>query len=366
MIHETPLVGYYILSLRETTLLSRTKSKRTLAESRPIVHNGAGSLETPALASPMIRFTLLFTTMVLVGASSIVAEPQGSSSAKDDQFYQAKVYPILSTQCFSCHSHKEKKSKGGLMLDSRGAVLQGGDDGAVVVPGKPEESLLLKAVEHSANVQPMPPKSKLTDEQIAILKEWIQRGVPGPAINNAMKARPAGTITTDEKAYWAFQPVKRVEPPIVSDAVWGKNPLDRFIRDRLEKEGLQPSPVAEPHALIRRLYFDLVGLPPSPEEVAAFAAKPTEMAYEQMVDRLLASPAYGERWARFWLDLVRYAESDGYKADDYRPLAWRYRDYVISSFNSDKPAARRRSRPPCGSCWSNWLAMSWLRMIPKH
>lgn len=291
----------------------------------------------------MIRFPFLFAWLAAMGtvyATVAVAEPQESISSRDNQFYQDKIYPILSAKCFSCHSHREKKSKGGLMLDSIGAVLQGGDDGAVVIPGKPEQSLLMKAVEHAADVPHMPPKGKLTTEQIALLKEWIQRGAPGPAVINAMKVRPAGKITAEDKAYWAFQPVNRPELPVVSDPAWVKNPVDCFVRDRLEKEGLQPAPLAEPHSLIRRLYFDLVGLPPSPDEVAAFVARPTELAYGQIVDRLLASPAYGERWASFWLDLVRYAESDGYKADDYRPLAWRYRDYIISSFNNDKPFNR--------------------------
>src|SRR5260221_472891 len=150
----------------------------------------------------MFRFSFPFALCVTIGivyATATVAEPQDSVSVRDDQFYQTKVYPILSAQCFSCHSHREKKSKGGLMLDSRGAVLQGGDDGAVVVPGKPEQSLLMKAIEYAPDVPHMPPKGKLAKEQLAILKEWIQRGAPGPAVANVMKVRPAGKITAEDK-----------------------------------------------------------------------------------------------------------------------------------------------------------------------
>jgi hypothetical protein len=267
-------------------------------------------------------------------------QPSGGLSAADLQFYQQKVQPILSAQCFSCHSHKEKKSKGGLMLDSRVAVLQGGDDGIVVVPGQPEASLLIHAVLHDEDAPHMPPKGKLNQDQVAILREWIKRGAPGPASISGMKVRPPGKITEADKAYWAFRPIKQVGPPSVRDRDWNKNPIDQFIKARLDQEGLAQAPVAKPEALLRRLYFDLIGLPPTPEQVAAFLANPTQAAYEETVDRLLASPAYGERWARFWLDLVRYSESDGYKADDYRPTAWRYRDYVIGSFNRDKPFDR--------------------------
>lgn len=226
------------------------------------------------------------------------------------------------------------------MLDSRAAVLQGGDDGVAVVPGQPAQSLLIHAITHADDAPHMPPKSRLSQDQVAVLKEWIKRGVPGPASISGMKVRSPGKITQVDKTYWAFAPIKPVNPPSPSDEEWNKNPIDQFIKVRLEKEGLASAPIAKPEGLLRRLSFDLIGLPPSPDPVAAFAARPTEAAYAQIVDRLLASPAYGERWARFWLDLVRYAESDGYKADDYHPNAWRYRDYVVSSLNRDKPFDR--------------------------
>jgi mono/diheme cytochrome c family protein len=283
------------------------------------------------------RCCLIFA---LLAAATVTAGPPAGASLSDQAFYARKVQPILAANCFACHSHKEKKSKGGLMLDSRGAVLLGGDDGAVVVAGKPDESLLIKAVTHTDNAPRMPPKGELSVEQVAILREWIARGVPGPVAMNGMQARPAGRITADDKAYWAFQPIREPALPTVADPRWANNPIDRFIRARLDKEALSSSPPAETRALIRRLCFDLTGLPPTPPDVAAFMAEPNDAAYERLVDRLLASKGYGERSARFWLDLVRYAESDGYKADDYRPHAWRYRDYVIASFNNDKPFDR--------------------------
>ena len=254
--------------------------------------------------------------------------------------FTGKVKPVLEERCFKCHSHASGKSKGGLLLDSRAALLAGGDDGVVIVPGKPEESPLLKAIRQEDEDTKMPPKGdKLTDAEIAAITEWIKLGAPWPgeAAGKVAKA-PRGIITEEDRQWWAFQPVKNVTPPKSESG----NPIDGFIRARLEKEGLTPAPEASRAVLIRRVTFDLTGLPPTPEEVAAFVdgANGSHEPYEQLVDRLLASPRYGERMARHWLDLVRYADGDGYRADDYRPDAWRFRDYVIRAFNDDKPYDR--------------------------
>ncbi|HYF35785.1 MAG TPA: DUF1549 domain-containing protein, partial [Prosthecobacter sp.] len=201
-----------------------------------------------------------------------------------------------------------------------------------------DASLLIKAVSYADPEMEMPPDGKLPDDQIAILKQWILMGAPWPEaeVAAAKAARIPGQITDEDRAWWAFQPVKN--PPVPQAA--SPSPIDAFILAKLKSEGLAPSPEATPHELVRRLYFDLTGLPPTPEEAAAFIADYTtgkDRAYERLVDKLLASPRYGERWAQHWLDLARYAESEGYRLDSYRPNAWPYRDYVIQSLNDDKP-----------------------------
>ena len=281
----------------------------------------------------IIRF--LSCSGLAIGLSLVRA---GAASA---DFFHQQVEPILRENCFKCHSHSADKIKGGLLLDSRSAALAGGDSGPVLVPGDPEKSLLVEAIRYANEELQMPPKGKkLSSEQIATLTEWVKQGAVWPEDSSSpLKTRRKGGITSEDRQWWAFQPIAKVNPP-PSAAGWGVNEIDRFILARLKTEGLQPAPRAEKAALLRRVYFDVTGLPPSPEEVDAFLADTTPDAYARVVDRLLASPRYGERWATHWLDLVRYAESDGYKADDYRPNAWRYRDYVIDAFNSDKPYDR--------------------------
>jgi mono/diheme cytochrome c family protein len=274
---------------------------------------------------------LVLVTGFVVASSSRAAEPTRAQA----EFFENKVRPILAENCFRCHSAAQNKTKGNLTLDTLAGALKGGDTGPAIVPGKPGDSLLIKAIRHEE--PKMPPKNKLTDAQIAILTEWVKSGAPWPG---SKAARTPGKITDADRQWWAFQPVRAGTPPAVENADWSANPIDRFIYHRLQSEGLQPSSQADRATLIRRMSFDLHGLPPSPEEVAAFVADPSPTAYEQLVDRLLASPRYGERWARQWLDLVRYAESDGFRIDDFRPDAWRYRDYVIRALNADKPYDR--------------------------
>jgi cytochrome c553 len=251
-----------------------------------------------------------------------------------------QVYSILQENCFKCHSHSAEKIKGGLVLDSLDGMLTGGDSGPVLVPGEPEKSLLIKTIRYTDEDLQMPPSKdggkKLSEQQVAAIEQWVKDGAVWPGQSGKPK-KARGKITDDDRKWWAFQPVAKPEPPQVNDRGWAKNDIDRFIFQALERNGLRPSVEASRVALARRIYFDLWGLPPSPEEIESFVSDQSADAYEKLVDKLLASPRYGERWARHWLDLVRYADSDGYRIDDLRPTAWRYRDYVIDAFNNDKP-----------------------------
>ena len=276
---------------------------------------------------------VLLFSLLLIPVATFAAENQG------DVFFREKVQPILSQHCFKCHSHGEKM-KANLLVDSREALLTGGDTGPAIVPGDPAKSLLIEAIGYKNQDMQMPPKGeKLTDAQVATLTEWVKAGARWPEVpGQKMKSRPRGKITDEDRQWWAFKPVAKVEPPPAN--AWCVNEIDRFIFASLNAAKLKPAPVADKTALVRRVYFDLIGLPPTPEQAAAFVADSAPDAYAKLVDKLLASPRHGERWARHWLDLVRYAESDGYRADDYRPNAWRYRDYVIASINGDKPYDR--------------------------
>jgi hypothetical protein len=239
-------------------------------------------------------------------------------------FFDQKVRPVLVRHCYRCHSHAAKKMRGGLALDSRSGWQTGGDSGPAVVPGKSDESLLVKAVRHADPAPKMPPKGKLSDDEIALLVEWIQRGAPDPRT----APKPAA------ETWWSLRPLTR--PAVTGDA----NPIDAFVLKKLREQGLSMAPGADRRTLIRRLTFDLHGLPPTPEEVAAFEADRSPDAYAKLVERLLASPRYGERWARHWLDAVHFAETHGTEHDLIRPNAWRYRDYVIDRLNADVPYGR--------------------------
>ncbi len=278
---------------------------------------------------------LLLLADVVPGAE--LRDPVPDHSA----FYQTRVQPILADNCFRCHSHQADKIKANLVLDSREGLLKGGETGPAVVPGEPDKSLLLKAVMYADEDLRMPPKKKLSNDQIAILAEWIKIGAPYSAATTNLASKAKGKrITAEDRKWWSFQPIKITEPPKTLDNQWARNPVDQFILDGLLKAGLAPAPEAEKPTLIRRAYFDLIGLPPSSEQVENFITDKSPRAYEHMIDELLSNPHYGEKWARHWLDLVRYAESDGYKSDGFRPNAWRYRDYVIRALNDDKPYNR--------------------------
>ncbi len=288
------------------------------------------------------RAAALGAMIVALYSGPVLAADAPSPSPAQLQFFESKVRPVLVENCQKCHG--EKKQESSLRLDSRAAILTGGDRGPAVVPEKPDDSLLLKAVNHEADLE-MPPKPsrQLSKEQIANLTTWVKSGAAWPgdqATAGFTPRRPGMKITDRDRAHWAFQPVKRPSLPPVKETAWVANPIDAFVLAKLEAKGLHPNPPAEKHELIRRLYYDLTGLPPTPAEVDAFVADASPGAYEAVVDRLLASPHYGEHWARHWMDLVRYAESNSYERDDTKPHVWRFRDYLIRSFNHDKPYDR--------------------------
>ncbi|MEP7339858.1 MAG: DUF1549 domain-containing protein [Acidobacteriota bacterium] len=261
---------------------------------------------------------------------------QAGGAAPD--LFKEKIAPILEQNCVICHGAKVQRS--GLDLRTEEAVLKGGARGAAIVPGSPEKSLLYKLIKHTEEPAMPMGMDKLSDTEIAIVAEWITQLQPktiAAASDGAPVRQPGYSITDKDRQFWSF--VKPVRPavPKVKDRAWVKNQVDAFVLAGLEAKGLKPSPAAPPRELLRRVYFDLIGLPPSPEEMAAFLKDPSEKAYAQVVEKLLASQHYGERWGRHWLDLARYADSGGYEFDVDRPHAWRYRDWVIKAFNADMP-----------------------------
>jgi hypothetical protein len=251
------------------------------------------------------------------------------------RFFETQVRPILEKNCLACHG--PDKQKGNLRLDARDAVLKGGDSGPAVDLKNSDASLLLKAVGYQHELLRMPPKGPLPKEQVTVLRQWIARGVPHPSTLAGVTKNP---MQNDGKDHWAFRSPVRPELPAVGDPGWCRNPIDRFILARLEKEKLTPTPEADRVTLLRRLSLTLTGLPPSFAEVEAFVKDASTDAYERQVDRLLASPAYGERWGRFWLDVARYADSNGLDENVAFGNAWRYRDEVIRAFNEDRPYDR--------------------------
>ena len=258
-------------------------------------------------------------------------------------FYEKEVKPLLAQHCLKCHG-AEAKVKGGLNLATRAGALAGGDTGPAFDPKDPAASLLLKAVGYKDEAMRMPPKGKLADHDIAVFEKWAKGGLAYPAdklgaavAQSAPPKHKGGVVDDEARRYWAYVPVKRPAPPAVKDTAWVKNPIDAFILAKIEAKGLKPVKPADRVALARRAYYDLLGLPPTPEQIDEFAADAAPDAWEKLVDRLLASPHYGEKWGRHWLDVVRFAETNGYERDGPKPFAWKYRDYVIKAFNADKP-----------------------------
>jgi cytochrome c553 len=270
--------------------------------------------------------TAMLAVATLIAGTLVADEP----TAEQIEFFEKRIRPVLVDKCIKCHG--PEKQWGKLRVDSREALITGGDRGASIVPGNPDESLLIRAVRRIDEDIAMPDKDdKLPDEQIADLEEWIKQGAAYPASKSEQKKKYR------DPRHWAFQPYADSGPPEVKDTAWLQSPLDRFVLAKLEAAGLKPAALADKRTLIRRATFDLTGLPPTPAEVAAFLADEKSDAFARLVDRLLDSPAYGERWGRHWLDVARYADSNGLDENICHGNAWRYRDYVVASLNRDKP-----------------------------
>ncbi|HUG91974.1 MAG TPA: PSD1 and planctomycete cytochrome C domain-containing protein [Planctomycetaceae bacterium] len=281
-------------------------------------------------------FTAACTVATLACALAAADEP----TAEQLKFFESKVRPLLAQRCYECHGEKEQNS--GLRLDTAEGLFNGGDSGLAITPGKPEESLLLTAVSYQQDDLQMPPDRKLDEREIADLTRWVEMGAPHPG--RAGRPRPAvraGGIDLEQaRQFWAFQPPLDPPPPGVNNAGWPHAAMDRFVLASLNGAGLAPVAAAGKRVLLRRVTFDLTGLPPTADEIADFLADDTPTAFVRVVDRLLASPSYGERWGRHWLDVARYADSNGLDENIAHGHAWKYRDYVVAAFNADKPFDR--------------------------
>lgn len=291
------------------------------------------------------RIAVALVSNFLAGTQAVGAE-QG-----DFTFFEQKIRPVLVEHCYGCHSAEaqaKKKLKGGLLLDTREGTLRGGDTGRAVLPGEANKSLLLTAMKYGDPDLQMPPKKKLPDSVIADFERWIEKGAPDPREGEQFAPVPAIDLSR-AKDHWAYQPLRQPEIPNIARKFQSRirTPIDAFLLDRMAQRGIDPAPQADPRTLIRRVHLDLVGLPPSPEVVETFVkkwngqdAKTQASVFAAIVDQLLASSQYGERWGRHWLDVARYAETQGYERDENKPFAWRYRDWVIDAFNSDLPYPR--------------------------
>jgi cytochrome c553 len=282
--------------------------------------------------------TASLASAAILPTATIVSETENAAGI---EFFEKHIRPVLAQKCYDCHSKESGKEKGGLRLDTREGIQRGGDSGHAVVPGVPGESLLLKAMRYEDKEMQMPPKKeggKLPDEVIAKFEQWIKMGAPDPRTSTPGPAvvKKNWDMAT-AKNFWAFQLPKASPAPAVRETAWPRNDVDKFILAGLEAKNLKPVADASKEALIRRVYFDLIGLPPRPDEVIAFVNDKSPAAFAKVADRLLASPQFGERWGRHWLDIARFAESTGKERNFTFPAAWRYRDYVIASFNEDKP-----------------------------
>ena len=269
--------------------------------------------------------------------SLATAQFAGEPTSEQLEFFEKRIRPVLADNCYECHSAGAKKIKGGLVLDSRAGVRKGGDTGPAIAPGDTDASLLIQAVRHKSEDTAMPPKMKLPPEVIADLEKWVKMGAPDPRSTDTVAVVQAKSAIDWAKAseWWSLKPLSQPAPPPVQNTGWPTSELDRFLLARMEAAGLPPAADADANVLIRRVTFDLTGLPPTHEEVDAFVDK--RESYAQLVDRLLASPAYGERWGRLWLDVVRYADTAGDNSDFPIPQMHRYRDWVIGAFNRDLP-----------------------------
>jgi len=271
-------------------------------------------------------------------AQEVATEVGATATLEQEEFFEKSIRPLLAENCHQCHSSSVDVPFGGLRLDSRSGLLTGGDSGPALIPGRSNDSAIIQRVQGRPGL--MPPTGRLDDEEIEALVRWVDMGAPWP-VTRAFEDIPDPSAPFDlaqrKQRHWAWQPIQVVDPPTINDPVWTATPVDRFVYAALDNRSLEPAPAVGRYALIRRLSFDLRGLPPTPMEVARFVANESPAAYEALVDRYLASPQFGERWARHWMDLVRYSESHGSEGDPDIPYAWRYRDYLIRAFNTDVP-----------------------------
>lgn len=284
-----------------------------------------------------MKFRILIP--LLLGPLLAVARGESGASAEDLEFFEKKIRPVLAEHCYECHSVKANKLKGDLLLDSRNSILRGGDTGPAIELGKPEASLLIETVGYANVDLQMPPKYRLDAEIVDDLAEWVRRGAPWPdePEPDADSVRESFDLEKRRAEHWCWQPVAKPEVPEVKVSDWPLSELDHFILHRLEQEGLRPAPDADRRTWIRRVSFDLRGIPPTWDEVETFVKDESPQAHETVVDRYLSSPDYGVKWGRHWLDLARYAESYGHEFDYDIPHAWKYRDYVVRAFQQDVP-----------------------------
>ncbi len=291
--------------------------------------------------------TSISIALLLAGSLAALLTPATeartqSRNTTEFEFFEKRVRPLLAEQCYSCHSAASKQLMGGLRLDTKAATLKGGEHGLAVVPGKPGQSSLIRAIRYTDKTLQMPPKGRMTDAQIAVLTEWVKMGAPDSRTSGPAPAKTMGMSVEAGRKLWAYQPLKHTDPPatqrpVVPTTQVFRTPIDKFVLAKLAPKGMTPNPAANRQTLIRRATFDLIGLPPTPEEIADFVNDRSPNAWEKVIDRLLASPHYGERWGRHWLDLARFAESHGYEQDYDRPNAYHYRDFVIRALNMDLP-----------------------------
>ena len=273
-------------------------------------------------------------------AALLVAVVTQELSKADFDDFEKSIRPLLVTHCYECHSGSE--ANGGLLLDTRDGVLKGGESGAAIVAGDPESSLLVQAVRYTHPDLKMPPKRRITATEVDALEKWIANGAPDPRIEAAsvVSQKPTGMSIEEGRHFWSLLPVAKPAIPLVQNQPWVKTPIDAFVLAKLENSGITPSPAADKRTLIRRLTYDLTGMPPTPQEVTAFLTDDSPQAYQNLVERLLSSPDYGVRWGRHWLDVVRYADSNGLDENLAYGNAWRYRDYVVEAWNRDMPFDR--------------------------
>ena len=299
-----------------------------------------------ALLAVTIRVGLLLALgAVLVLAAGVAAPARGQEFPPEDlEHFESRIRPVLAERCYLCHGADPERIFGGLVLVDAAGVRAGGDSGAVVVPGSPDDSRLIDVIRYDGPIR-MPPDGRLPAGVVADFERWVTRGAVDPRVSDTpvVAARSDSGATYDfgpGREHWAYRPMARPEPPAVDDPAWARSAIDRFVLARLETEGLTPVAPAGKRQLLRRVTFDLTGLPPTPAEMDAFLADERPDVYERVVERLLASPRYGERWGRHWLDVARYADSNGLDENIAHPNAFRYRDWVIDAFNADKPYDR--------------------------